>query len=68
MAKRHRYSSLLHTIDSKCDRILRKLDIMRDEESDSTLKSIKESARDIYLCSIEERRRVGKFFSVLKHD
>ena len=68
MAKNHTKPTLLHKIDAKCDRILRTLNEMRDEEDDSVLKSIKESARDMYLCSVEERRRVGKFFHVLRHD
>ena len=31
------------------------------------LNSIKESARDLYLCSVEERRRVGITFNVIEH-
>ena len=71
MTKRHRYRHLLRsirTVDFKCDRILSILDVMRSEGKDSMLDSIKESARDMYLCSLEERRRTGRFFSITKHD
>lgn len=55
-------------IDVKCDRILSILNVMHGDSQDSMLESIKESARDIYLCSLEERRRTGGFISILKHD
>ena len=71
MSKRHRQRHLLksiRTIDFKCDRILGILDVMRGENEDSMLESIKESAREMYLCSLEERRRTGNILSVSKHD
>lgn len=68
MAKNHRTPTLLHKIDAKCDRILRTLDVMRGKNEDSMLESIKESAREMYLCSLEERRRTGNILSISKHD
>lgn len=71
MSKRHRQSCLLKsikTIDFKCDRILGILDVMRGKDEDSMLESIKESAREMYLCSLEERRRTGNILSISKHD
>lgn len=71
MSSKHRYHHLLHsiqTIDIKCDRILSRLDVMRSDTEDSMLESIKESAREMYLCSLEERRRAGNIFSISKHD
>lgn len=71
MSSKHRYRHLLHSIkavDVKCDRILSKLDVMHSDNTDSMLESIKESARDMYLCSLEERRRTDKFLSVVRHD
>lgn len=71
MRKRNRYRNLLHsikTLDFKCDRILSILDVMRSDTEDSMLESIKESAREMYLCSLEERRRAGNMFSISKHD
>ena len=71
MSSKHRYRHLLHsiqTIDIKCDRILSRLDVMRSDTEDSMLESIKESAREMYLCSLEERRRAGNIFSISKHD
>ena len=71
MTNKHKYRYLLRsikTVDFKCDRILGILDVMRGENKDSMIESIKESARDMYLCSLEERRRTGKFLSVSKHD
>jgi hypothetical protein len=68
---RHRYNTLLRMIqavNAKCDRILRLLNKMRGEEKDNLFDSIRESARDIYQSSLEERRRTGKFFSVHRHD
>ena len=68
---KHRYHRLLRAtkcIEVKCDRILSILDVMRSEGKDSLLESIKESARDMYQCSLEERRRTGKFFNLLRHD
>ena len=68
---KQKYRYLLRSIkivDIKCDRILSKLDVMHSDSNDSMLESIRESARDMYLCSLEERRRTGKFLGVLKHD
>lgn len=71
MGKRHIHSKLLRTlqaVDVKCDMILGILDVMRGEKQDSILESLRESARDIYQCSLEERRRTGRLFSVMRHD
>lgn len=71
MSSKYRYRHLLHSIkslDVKCDRILSRLDDMRSDTEDSMLESIKESAREMYLCSLEERRRAGNMFSISKHD
>lgn len=71
MSSKHRYRNLLHSIqaiDIKCDRILSRLDVMRSDTEDSMLESIKESAREMYLCSLEERRRTGNILSISKHD
>ncbi len=71
MSSKYRYRHLLHSIkslDVKCDRILSRLDDMRSDIEDSMLESIKESAREMYLCSLEERRRAGNMFSISKHD
>ena len=58
----------IQAIDIKCDRILSRLDVMRSDTEDSMLESIKESAREMYLCSLEERRRAGNILSISKHD
>lgn len=71
MSSKYRYRHLLHSIksvDVKCDRILSILDVMRSDTEDSMLESIKESAREMYQCSLEERRRAGNMFSISKHD
>ena len=71
MSSKYRYRNLLHSIkavDVKCDRILSRLDVMRSDDKDSMLDSIRESAREIYLCSLEERRRAGNIISLSKHD
>ena len=71
MSSKHRYRHLLHSIkavDVKCDRILSKLDVMHSDENDSVLESIKESAREMYLCSLEERRRAGNILTISRHD
>lgn len=70
MDKRLEYRHLLHTIqrvDRKCDKILGILSIMRDESKDALLESIKDSARDMYQSSLDERKRVGKLV-FLRHD
>ena len=66
---RHRPGLLerIEAVEAKCDRIIGMLEDMRSETEDSMLNSIKESARDLYLCSVEERRRVGITFNVIKH-
>lgn len=66
---RHRHGLLerIEAVEAKCDRIIGMLEDMRSETEDSMLNSIKESARDLYLCSVEERRRVGITFNVIEH-
>lgn len=69
MSSKYRYRHLLHSIksvDIKCDRILSKLE--QSDSKDSLFDSIKESAREMYLCSLEERRRAGNIISISKHD
>jgi hypothetical protein len=66
---RHRPELLerIEAVEAKCDRIIGMLEDMRSETEDSMLNCLKESARDLYLCSVEERRRVGITFNVIKH-
>lgn len=71
MSEKNGYRTLLHavrTIDFKCDRILGMLDVMRSEREDAVIDSIRESARDIYRCSVEERRRTGNFLEITRHE
>lgn len=71
MSRRQGYRHLLEsirTVDFKCDRILCMLDVMRGDSKDSMLEKIRESAREMYLCSLEERRRAGRLIGVSKHD
>lgn len=71
MSRKKRYHYLLKSVrnvDFKCDRILGILAVMRRENQGTMLESIKESARDMYLCSLEERRRTGKFIGIPRHD
>ena len=63
-AQRH----TLQEIGCKCDRILGILEEMRCERENSMLNSIRESARDMYQSSLEERRRTGRTINVVRHD
>ena len=68
---KRRYNTLLRmmqAVNAKCDRMLGILNRMRGEEKDTLFDSIRESARDIYQSSLEERRRTGRFFSLHRHD
>lgn len=58
----------IQKVDAKCERILGTLDVLLGRRKDSLLESMKESARDMYLCSLEERRRTGRHIDVLRHD
>ena len=58
----------IQRVDAKCDRILGMIEVMLGSRKDSLLESIKESARDMYACSIEECRRIGKHLDILRHD
>ena len=58
----------VRSVDAKCERILGMLRAMRGEEEDSLINGLRESAKDLYLSSLEERKRLGRFFSVTKHD
>jgi len=66
--RKNRNDRLLRRINAKCDRILGLLNVMRSEEKDTMLDSIRDSARDMYLSSLEERRRSCGRFSIMRHD
>lgn len=71
MSKRTRYRYLLRTIrtiDVKCDRILNTLNVIHGDCADSMLDCIKESARDMYMSSLEERRRTERAIDIRRHD
>lgn len=56
---RYRYLvKSIRTVDFKCNKILRVLEVMRSESKDTMLDSIKDSARDMFLSSLKERRRI----------
>ena len=58
----------IQNVDVKCDKILGMLNVISSDSERSLIGSLKASARDMYLCSIEERRRSGKVFDIMKHD
>lgn len=56
---RYRYLvKSIRNVDFKCNKILRVLEVMRSESKDTMLDSIKESARDMFLSSLNEHRRI----------
>lgn len=71
MDRNRNYRRILNAVrgvDAKCNRVLCILDTMLSRKEDSLLESIRESARELYQSSLEERRRTGRNIDIVKHD
>lgn len=70
MDKNNENRNLLHTlqkVDKKCDRILSRLDQIIERGEDDLISSIRDTAKNLYDTSADERSRLGATMRVISH-